>query len=50
MYKVKCDCCRVEVEISTGQYVESLHEFICNYCLEEMFASGPEDVYSYEVH
>lgn len=50
MYKVKCDCCRVEAEMSAGQYVEALHEFICNYCLEEMFASGPEDLYSYEVN
>jgi hypothetical protein len=50
MYKVKCDCCQVEVEISLGQYIEARHEFICNYCLEEMYASGPEDIYSYEVH
>lgn len=48
--KVKCDCCRVEVEVKAGQYVAVLHEFICNFCLEEMFCDGPEDMYSYEVN
>jgi len=50
MHKVKCDCCKVEVFIKDGQYIAAIHEFICNYCLEEMFASGPEDLYSYEVN
>jgi hypothetical protein len=50
MSKIKCDCCRVEVALSLGQYIESIHEFICDYCLEELFSSGPEDIHSYEIN